>query len=159
MKNTGVWKLSILFLCTACLPELSIEGVLTKKSIKSKYNFKTKFWNSGHSKLLCNLHIAHAHCRNVGFFSIYRKTWKKISNKSCSFFCHYLTNLLFNKIKILFNSDFQWGTQFGYKTFRNLHSLKYHTNMQLHNFTIGIFLLQFCPPSSELESNLGLRNG
>ena len=95
----------------------------------------------------------------LDFFPSIERLGKKYQINPALFCCHYLTNLLFNKIKILFNSDFQWGTQFGYKTFRNLHSLKYHTNMQLHNFTIGIFLLQFCPPSSELESNLGLRNG
>ena len=112
-SNTRVSKPSNLILICYLYTRIINRGRFNKKkSIKSKYNSWTKVWDSGHSKPLCNLHIAHAHCKNVGFFF---PSWKILGKKyqiNPLFCCHYLTNLLFNKIGIQSNSDFQRGTQF-----------------------------------------------
>ena len=87
------------------------------------------------------MQFAHCTCAlQKCFFPSGERLGKKCQINPLLFCCHYLTNLLFNKIGIQFNPDFQRGTQYGCKTFRNLHSLKYHTNMQLISRD---FLLQF----------------
>ena len=69
---------------------------------------------------------------------------------------------LFTKFAILIRLEsnliqiFRGEHNLGYKTFMNLHSLKYHTNVQLISRDFYFTVLS---PSSELQSNLGLRNG
>ena len=103
------------------------------------------------------MQFAHCTCAlQKCFFPSGERLGKKYQINPRLFCCHYLTNLLFNKIGIQFNSDFQRGTPFGYKTFMNFHSLKYHTNMQLISRDFSFTVLT---PSSEVQSNLDLRNG
>lgn len=74
--------LMILTLCTYmyhCSYMWYNDWLVHQSEWKKYYNFGTTFWDSGHSESLCkSLHIAHAHCKSVGFFLLLEKDLEKI---------------------------------------------------------------------------------